>query len=75
MSKDKPEVGDVFKSKSLGLCKILLTNERVSYCLIKEPDGGYSLMRVFNTYLTRLCKLLGNSSITLDDLFKTEEEE
>jgi len=75
MSKDVlPQVGDVFSTKSLGLCRVIETNENVSNCLIKEPNGVYSILPVFNSYLTRSGKLIGNSKINIEQLFETENE-
>lgn len=68
MSKEKPEVGDVWETNEHVLYKIIETNERFSMCFIKDSDG-YCIYPVLNPYLTRFGKYLGKSKVNLEKLF------
>lgn len=74
MSKEKLEVGDIWEIDENDLIKIIETNERFSICLIKDSEG-YHIHPILNPFFMQYGKLLGRNSITLDDLFKTENEE
>lgn len=72
MSKDKPEVGDVWETNESVLYKIIATNKIFSRCLIKDYDD-YRVRLVLNSFFRQDCKLLGNNSITLEQLFEVQE--
>jgi len=77
MSKDTPEVGDVW---DINGHKILLEqvgkkyNKEYVYHICETPNGlkGYSVYTV--SFIKAAGKYLGKSKANIDDLFKTENE-
>lgn len=86
MSKDKPEVGDIFVRID-GTKNIKETNRRVT-SLYKCADGDYIIHLayldeynsisdevIFFSTMNKHYKYLGKNKANIDDLFKTENEE
>lgn len=75
MSKDKPEVGDVYIDEDMNI-KILVIHANKYICsfecLLHDMDNNIFYSKVF--YFLTNCKYLGKSITTISDLFKTENE-
>lgn len=75
MSKDKPEVGDVWvdEDRNIKLCIIHINKYNGSFeCLLHDMDNDIFYMEVF--YFLTNYKYLDKSKIKIEDLFKTENE-
>lgn len=77
MSKDTPEVGDVWEYKygfdKIYIIEIDLPNGYVR--VLKKITGKYIQQREYTTEFFNDCRYLGKSKANIDDLFKTENEE
>lgn len=78
MSKDKPEVGDVWQRKKDGR---LIRITSISYAFGVEPvyayiwNNGYlEYSHVLHKRLINEYTYLGKSKVNIEDLFKTENE-
>lgn len=77
MAKDKPEVGDVWEHKSSNNKHIITFNSK----LHSENVMAYVLFDGIHTYaleeyiLKENYTYLGKSKVSIEDLFKTENEE
>ena len=79
MSKDTPEVGDVWEHNGT-LIYIEQIGEKYNkefvYCFIKLKNSVRAYGHIYTkTYIKRTIKYLGKSKTNIDDLFKTENEE
>lgn len=75
LKKTAKDIGDIFETKALGVCKVIEVCISASMCLIKKDvDGYYNIMPVMNNYLTRFGKYTGNNKITLEQLFEVQDE-
>ena len=73
MSKDKPEVGDVWRSSSHTFYIVRITKSGFVHCV--EIDGqGFHTGRVELDFIKTYCKYIGKSKVKIEDLFKTENE-
>jgi hypothetical protein len=77
MSKDTPEVGDVWEYKygfdKLHIIETDLPNGYVR--VLKKITGKYLQQREYTLEFFNDCRFLGHSKANIDDLFKTENEE
>ena len=76
MSKEKPEVGDVFYVKPYPNMKRIIVNileykNQVTYSVF----NGEAVYEYPITKIKRELKYLGKSKVKIEDLFKTENEE
>lgn len=80
MSKDTPQVGDVWKAINGDLIYIIETGKNfIDFLGFSEDDGNYFKNFFYNeerfTLFTKYHEYLGKSKANIDDLFKTENEE
>ena len=73
MSKEKPEVGDVWLSFLTRYC-IVGEHREYAYCVVDEIES-IGLRNVPYSYLTENCKYLGKSKISIKELFDVESAE
>ena len=81
MSKDKPEVGDIFYNEKLDekiyIYKIWEHDKKGKFVklLIKETYGLFLESFLLNNINFKSMKYLGKSKANINDLFKTDEKE
>ena len=75
MSKDKPEVGDVFEN---GFCKAVIIQTYYKQLRYMVKDGRCKLLqykkRSPKDFLSIYKTYLGKSKVNIDDIFKTENK-
>jgi hypothetical protein len=76
MSKDTPEVGDVWKHNQDGFifCVTYIENELYKWAHSVWQDGSIHKI-YYGGFFTNRYTYLGKSKANIDDLFKTENEE
>lgn len=74
MSKDKPEVGDVFESPFAKY--VVVANAEVDFCspCIVCDQKLIKVRELPKLYLKNRCKYIGKSKVKIEDLFKMENE-
>lgn len=75
MSKDKPEVGDVYIDEDMNIKLLIIHINKYNgsfECLLHDMDNNIIYTKVF--YFLTNCKYLGKSKVKIEDLFKTENE-
>ena len=78
MSKDTPEVGDVWEFKTKRRYSIiqLVDNDNGCECIVKKGHNiDKEIHIVTKRFIELNCVYLGKSKANIDDLFKTENEE
>jgi len=76
MSKDKPEVGDVFLDTTNHLkLRVLYRSGTPNTWQVLGTDGIYVEKYIDCVFWGEQYKYLGHSKANIDDLFKTENEE
>ena len=74
MSKDKPEVGDVWKANESGI-EFILTNKDVrTFNFYSVAKDGKTRRILVNDCFFEENTYLGKSKVKIEDLFKTENE-
>ena len=71
MSKDKPEVGDVWQSTRSDKTKIYIT--RITNTIWCITDNGIGSTRYFSKFTVRY-KYLGKSKANINELFEVQDE-
>jgi hypothetical protein len=71
MSKEKPEVGDVFESPFVRYM-VLMSTEVYAHCLV--DDNGLEIRNIPTFYLKEKCKYLGKSKVSIEELFDVAED-
>jgi len=76
MSKDTPEVGDVWQSVESGVIFILTAKDKYfdNMWHSMANDGRTRIIEVYKHFF-ETSRYLGKSKANIDDLFKTENEE
>lgn len=76
MSKDTPEVGDVWKANSSGIVFYLSSIDvRDKKMMFSMAQDGRTKRILVDNYFLMENTYLGKSKANIDDLFKTENEE
>lgn len=78
MSKDKPEVGDVWENRLTFCYVVRVTNDLVEIIVCNKPyhyDTKYYTTTCNDNFLKAYWRFKCKSKTSLDDLFKTENEE
>lgn len=70
MSKEKPEVGDVWVSPFTKYRVIAFVGQSVD-CLVDEEQIRHSYLPI--SYLTDHCKYLGKSKVKIEELFDVKD--
>lgn len=73
MSKDKPEVGDVWRSSTCKMFIVRITKKGFVHC-VSTDIGGFHTSRTELDFIQKYCIYLGKSKVNIEDLFKTENE-
>ena len=76
MSKDKPEVGDVWIDTETDRMHYitLVENDIIYFAMIYEYSGIQVFWENLDTFCED-CKYLGKSKVKIEDLFKTDAKE
>lgn len=75
MSKDKPQVGDVWIDEDMNIKLFIVGINKYNgsfECLLHDMDNNIFFTKKF--YILTNCKYLGKSKVKIEDLFKTENE-
>lgn len=75
MSKEKPEVGDVFVDEDMNIKLLIIYISKYNRsfdCLVHDMDNN--IIYTKSLYFLTDCKYIGKSKANLSDLFKTENE-
>ena len=73
MSKDKPEVGDVWEFRGVLDNVLEVDDTTVKICFLHDRKH-LIIINHFTKEYTKIAKYLGKSKVKIEDLFKTENE-